>query len=146
MKLNCTTKFNVGDIVYMRTKNCIGQIVKQGPIRIKGIELRVDSKGKMTVWYNCESANLYKFAFYAKGSKHYVLERDLLTEQQVNELGYDVESKGYEHSYNPDGSPKTKQQEREAALQSWKDKGYKDAKIVIPSANHWEIETGRKYE
>ena len=91
MKLNCTTKFNVGDIVYMRTKNCIGQIVKQGPIRIKGIELRVDSKGKMTVWYNCESANLYKFAFYAKGSKHYVLERDLLTEQQVNELGYDVE-------------------------------------------------------
>lgn len=105
-KFNCTTKFGVGDIVYMRDENAIGNIVKEGPIQIMGIELRVDSKGKMSVWYNCESANFYKFAFHAKGSKHYVRERDLYAEHEVDEMGWQRESSGYPWAYNPDGSRK----------------------------------------
>ena len=103
---NCTTRFNIGDIVYMRTKNYMGEYIKEGPIQIRGIELRVDSKGRMVVWYNCESANFYKFAFHAIGSKHYVKENDLMLETEVDELGWEHESKGYPWAYNPDGSRK----------------------------------------
>jgi len=103
-KFDCTTKFEVGDIAYMRTKNYFGKMVKEGPIKIIGIELRIDSKGKLTVWYNCESANLYKFDFSAKGSKHYVKEDELYFESEVDKMGWDVESRGYPWSYYPDGS------------------------------------------
>lgn len=105
-KFHCTTRFNLGDIVYMRTKSYKGDYIKEGPIKIVGIELRVDSKGKMVVWYNCDSANFYKFAFHAKGSKHYVKENDLMLETEVDELGWQRESSGYPWAYNPDGSRK----------------------------------------
>ncbi len=105
-KFDCRTKYEIGDIVFMRIKNYENKIIKAGPIEIKGIELRVDSKGNQTVWYNCESANLYKFSFYAKGSKHYVKENELFREDEVDKMGYDVESTGYTDYYNPDGTRK----------------------------------------
>lgn len=120
-KFNCRTKFDIGDIIFLREKNGYRWneekkahdrvTIKKGPIKIMGIELRVDSKGKLTVWYNCESANFYKFAFYGKSSKHYVKEVEALTEQEVDELGWDVESTGYTRYYNPDGTEKPKSEQ-----------------------------------
>ena len=121
----CRTKFDINDIVYMRTKNYVGQMVKEGPIRIIGIELRVDSKGNLTTWYNCESANFYKFAFHAKGSKHYVKEKDLYLESEVDEMGWDVESKGYTDWYKPDGTEKTNEEYWEDQLAERRARGEK---------------------
>ena len=144
-KFHCTTKFNVGDIAYMRLKLETGKVVKKGPIKIVGIELRVDSKGKMVVWYNCDSANRYKCVFHAKGSKHYVKENELYTEAEIDESGWDVESTGYTDYYNPDGSHKTEEEEREAVLQRWKDAGYPNARIeVYPNGRGWGINLGKE--
>lgn len=144
-KFHCTTKFEVGDIAYMRVKLETGKVVKKGPIKIMGIELRVDSRGKMVVWYNCDSDNYYKFAFHAKGSKHYVKENELLTEAEINELGWDVESTGYTDYYNPDGSRKTEEEHRQAVLQRWKDAGYPNATInVYPNNRGWGINLGKE--
>ena len=131
-KFNCRTKFEVHDIVYMRSKNCKGQYVKQGPIKIMGIELRVDSKGNEQVWYNCHSANFYKFAFYSKG-KNYVKEKDLYTEAEVDEIGWDVESVGYTDSYKPDGTPKTQDEIWEDVLAKRKAAGEKVKLVKTPN-------------
>lgn len=134
-KFNCRTKFNIGDIVYMRGENVSGQIIKQGPIKIIGIELRVNMKRELKVWYNCETANGYKFQFYTKG-KHYVQETDLLTEEEIEERGYDIESEGYTKYYHPDGTPKTEEEQMAETKAYWESKGHR----VVENEFGWYVE------
>lgn len=134
-KFNCTTRFNIGDIVYLREKNIYGYIVKRGPIKVIGIELRVNMKGELKVWYNCETANGYKFQFGSKG-KHYLQETELLTEEEIEERGYDVESTGYTEYYHPDGTRKTEEEQMAETKAYWESKG----RHIVETKHGWHVE------
>ena len=134
-QFNCRTRFNIGDIVYLREKNAYDYIVKKGPIKIIGIELRVNMKGELKVWYNCETANGYKFQFRSKG-KHYLQESELLTEEEIEQRGYDIESEGSTRFYHPDGTPKTEEEVTAEAKAYWESKG----RHIVETEYGWYVQ------